>query len=108
MTAPVIGFAGMTHLGLLSAAASAGRDFRTICFDRDAALCDRLRDGNLHVVEPGLPELLSAKRGLIEFTASPAELGRCDVIYVAPDVPTDDTGASDLGPVDALLEVVIP
>ncbi len=106
MSGIVIGFAGMTHLGLLSAAASAGRDFRTVCFDRDAALCERLRAGDLPVVEPGLPELLQAKRGLLDFSSDPAALARCDVVYVAPDVPTDDTGASDLRPVDALLDLV--
>src|SRR5206468_5432878 len=42
----------------------------------------------------------------VRFTAEPAELGVCDVIYVAPDVPTDDAGRSDLGPIDALLERV--
>ena len=33
---PVIGFAGMTHLGLVSASAAAGQGFRTVAFDADA------------------------------------------------------------------------
>ena len=32
---PVIGFAGMTHLGLVSASAAAGKGFRTVGFDPD-------------------------------------------------------------------------
>ena len=35
MSAPVIGFAGMTHLGLVSATAVASRGFQTICYDAD-------------------------------------------------------------------------
>ena len=32
---PVIGYAGMTHLGLVSASAAAGQGFRTVGFDPD-------------------------------------------------------------------------
>jgi UDP-glucose 6-dehydrogenase len=35
---PVVGFVGMTHLGLVSASAVASAGFETICFDRDEAL----------------------------------------------------------------------
>ena len=37
MKQPVVGFAGMTHLGLVSAASVAGRGFDVVCFDADAA-----------------------------------------------------------------------
>ena len=42
MTPPVVGFAGMTHLGLVSASAVATRGFETICFDADRAVIRRL------------------------------------------------------------------
>ena len=35
MKRPVVGFAGMTHLGLVSAAAVASKGFETICYDTD-------------------------------------------------------------------------
>ena len=38
MSRPVIGFAGMTHLGINSAAAAAARGFETVCFDTDAGI----------------------------------------------------------------------
>ena len=50
MSRPVIGFAGMTHLGLNSAVASAERGFEVICFDPDLARIDALNDGRLPVV----------------------------------------------------------
>jgi UDPglucose 6-dehydrogenase len=106
MTRPVIGFAGMTHLGLNSAVASAERGFEVICFDGDEARIAALNDGRLPVVEPELPEMFARRRAQLTFTADASALKACDVIYVAPDVPTDDKGVSDLGPIRALIGIV--
>jgi UDPglucose 6-dehydrogenase len=106
MTRPVIGFAGMTHLGLNSAVASAERGFDVICFDPDAGRIAALKEGRLPVVEPELPEMFARRRARLTFTSDAGRLKKCDVIYVAPDVPTDDKGASDLGPIRALIDVV--
>jgi UDPglucose 6-dehydrogenase len=101
-----IGFAGMTHLGLVSGIAAAAHGFETVCFDPDAARIAGLARGALPVTEPDLPELLAANRDRLSFTAEAAALAACDVVYVAPDVPTDDRGTSDLGPLSALLDRV--
>lgn len=106
MTRSVIGYAGMTHLGLNSAVAAAERGFETVCFDPDAALCARLTKGELPVIEPDLAELRTKNTGHLTFTADVQALKRCDVVYVAPDVPTDDEGKSDLAGIDALLTKV--
>ena len=87
---PVVGFAGMTHLGLVSASAVAGAGFETVCFDRDATLVADLRRGRLPVLEPDLPELMAANGARQSFSANAADLGRCDVVYLAPDIATDD------------------
>ncbi|MFQ5955530.1 MAG: hypothetical protein ACE5JZ_10740, partial [Kiloniellales bacterium] len=99
MTEPVIGFAGLTHLGLTSAAASAARGFRTVGYDADQRLIAALKAGELPLTEPGLGELLAANRRRLEFSADPGALTRADVVFVAADVPTDDAGRSDLGPI---------
>jgi UDPglucose 6-dehydrogenase len=104
---PVIGYVGMTHLGLCSAVAAASKGFATRALDRDAALVGRLNAGTLPVVEPELDDLLAAHRGQIKFASDAAELRACDVVYVAPDVPTDDAGKSDLSGLDALLEFAL-
>jgi UDPglucose 6-dehydrogenase len=106
MTKPVIGYAGMTHLGICSAVAAASKGFTTVGFDPDAALVRRLHAGELPVVEPGLYDLLAACDERIAFSSDPARLSACDVVYVAPDIPTDDLGRSDLASVDALLATV--
>ena len=71
MSRPTIAFAGMTHLGLLSAAAAAERGFPVMAFDPDPARVDPLRRGELPVVEPGLPELLAKNRKRLSIGDSP-------------------------------------
>jgi len=101
-----VGFAGLTHLGINSAAAAAERGFAVVAFDPDAAVITRLDAGDPVVSEPGLSEMLAQHRERMEFSADPSGLGRCDVVYIACDVPTDERGASDLSPVNALIAMV--
>lgn len=107
MTTPTIAYVGMTHLGLCSAVAAASKQFPTIAFAPDAALVSALDAGRLPVNEPGLDDLLAAHRGRIAFTADAGRLGEADVIYVAPDVATDDRGNSDLGQLENLLDLAL-
>jgi UDPglucose 6-dehydrogenase len=100
---PTVGFAGMTHLGLVSAAAVAGQGFKVVCFDNDQALVDRLARRQWPVLEPGLDELIRSNGARQHFTAAPSDVAACDVIYVAPDVPTDDQGRSDVTGLTALI-----
>jgi UDPglucose 6-dehydrogenase len=106
MTLPIVGFAGMTHLGLVSAAALAGRGFEVVCFDPDAALIGRLAQRQLPVLEPGLDDLVRANAGRQRFTSATGDLSCCDVVYVAPDVPTDEQGTSDVSALTTLIHDV--
>lgn len=106
MSKPRIAYCGMTHLGLCSGVAAAAKGFETVMFDPDPARIGPLNEGRLPVVEPDLPETFAAHRGRLRFSTDPSALKDCDVVYVAPDVPTDDRGGSDLAPLDALLAVV--
>ena len=106
MSRPVIGFAGMTHLGINSAAAAAGHGVEAVCFDTDATVIAKLKSGKLPVVEPGLPELLEQNKPRVIYTAEVGDLKRCDVVYIAADVPTDDQGQSDLSGIRALIHTV--
>ena len=106
MKPPVIGFAGMTHLGLVSGVAAAGKGFSLVCFDPDAERIAALRQGKLPISEPQLDELVAKNAARLRFTADAADLKACDVVYVAPDVATDDLGQSDLGTINRLLDAV--
>ena len=103
MTAPTIGYAGMTHLGLVSATVAAEKGFTVVCFDTETERLEPVRRGELPVVEPELPELLAKNQGRIQFTSSSQDLALCDVVYMALDVSTDEMGVSDLGPINHLL-----
>lgn len=97
-----VAFCGMTHLGLVSAAAAAELGASVLAFDADLALVARIEAGHLPVHEPGL----SAARLML--TASTRDLAACDLVYIAPDVPTDESGRSDLGPVEKLIGTIAP
>ena len=99
-----IGFAGMTHLGVNSAAAAMARGFEVVGYDHDAAVIGALRDGRPPVTEPGLAEALRAHAAKAHFTISRDDLARCDVVYISADVATDDRGESDLAPIKRLIE----
>ena len=103
-----VGFAGMTHLGLVSASVCASKGFRTVCFDTDAALIQALQGGVLHVEEPDLANLVRSNGDRQMFASDPEALEACDVVYISTDVPTDDQGGSDLGPVRALIDRIVP
>jgi UDPglucose 6-dehydrogenase len=97
----------MTHLGLVSATGVASAGFEVVCFDPDAALVGRLQAGQLPVVEPGLNEMVASNGARQNFTANLDALKRCDVIYVAPDVATDDQGHGDTTVLRGLIDLVV-
>ena len=106
MSLPVIGFAGMTHLGLVSGVSASEKGFSVVCFDPNADLIAALGRGVLPVSEPNIDDLVAKNGSRLRFTSESADLKSCDVIYVAPDVVTDDRGQSDLQTINSLLDVV--
>src|SRR5437588_11866784 len=106
MKPPVVAFAGMSHLGLVSAAAVAGAGFETVCFDTDPELIASLRKGNLPIVEPDLAELIKANGARQQFTSSAGEISRCDIVYVALDVVIDAEARNDTSPLMALIGLI--
>jgi UDPglucose 6-dehydrogenase len=108
MTAPVIGFAGLTHLGLVSATAVAAKGFTVIGVEGDGERVAAIDAGRLPVVEPDLDDLFSRNRWRLSFSAALTALSACDIVYIAQDVATDDRGVSDLSAIRTLIDDVIP
>ena len=104
----MIGFAGLTHLGLVSAAATAEKGFSVVAFDPDRALVDKVAAGRLPVSEPGLDDLLARRREKLRYGADAAALRGCDVVYISADVPTDAQGRSALARIEDLIGRVLP
>ena len=92
----MIGFAGLTHLGLVSAIAIAAKGFRVVGYDADAARVREIAAGRLPVAEPGLDELARSATARLSFSSRADDLGICDIVYISTDVPTDDRGQSEL------------
>lgn len=106
--AVTVGLVGLTHLSINTAVALAERGFETVWFDPDSAVTERLDRGEMPVVEPDLDELFARNRARIKITHEVSDLQSCDVVYIAPDVPTDDTGKSDLSGIEALIARAAP
>jgi UDPglucose 6-dehydrogenase len=107
MSRPLIGFAGMTHLGINSAAAALAREFQIVGYDADRSVIGDLRTGKPPVIEPDLPEVLARHAANASYTSELAELARCNIVYIAADVPTDDNATSDLSGIRMLIDSVM-
>jgi UDPglucose 6-dehydrogenase len=66
-----------------------------------------LKLGEFPVSEPSLLDLAKKNSNRIHFCSDASMLSRCDVVYIAPDVATDDQGASDLTEIESLLQIVL-
>jgi len=103
-----VAFVGMTHLGLVSATGVASKGFDVLCIDKNQDLIADLKQRKLPVVEPGLDDMVASNADRQRFSSSLSDLADRDVVYIAPDVPTDDQGQSDLTDIRVLIDEVIP
>ena len=103
-----IGFAGLSHLGIVSSLVCASKGAEVMAFDADKNLCDTLARGELTVYEPGLDDIFKNFKKNIRFTSEVKDLGECGLIYFSKDISTDAGNQSDLGPTEALIESVLP
>lgn len=108
MNPPMIGFAGLTHLGLVSAVGTACKGYRVLGFDTDSTRVHEIAAGRMPVLEPDLDDLARKHSSLLSYTDRIGDLGSCDIVYIASDVPTDDRGEGDLSVISRLVAAVIP
>lgn len=102
----MIGFAGLSHLGIVSsiATASKGHD-HVIGFDPNGELCADLARGKFPIFEKGLSELLRDATSRIQFTSDPEALKKCGLIYISLDIATDDENRGSLEPFYKLFDL---
>lgn len=104
----MIGFAGLSHLGIVSCVAAAAKGYEVTACDTSSSLCEELTRGHLPILEPGLSELLTANSHRLHFTVDPAQLSNCDVVCLSMDVPTNGDNRSNLTGVQQLARSVAP
>ena len=92
---PIVGFVGLSHLGLITSTVLSTFGFKTICFDINKSTINELKSLKTSINEPELDNFLKLASINQIFTADFDDLKQCEVIYVSDDVPTDELGKSD-------------
>jgi UDPglucose 6-dehydrogenase len=100
----MIGFIGLSHLGLNYSLATAAKGFVVAAYDPDPAQVLRLQEGVFPIDEPGFVALHGKCRENLRYTSDLTELRDCALVFYALDVRTSDTNESDLGPLSELIE----
>lgn len=93
---------GTGYVGLVAGACFAESGNEVICVDNNAAKIASLRNGEIPIYEPGLPELVerNVRDERLSFTTDlPEAVRKASVIFMAVGTPTTDTGAADLSAV---------
>jgi UDPglucose 6-dehydrogenase len=103
---PIIGFAGLTHLGLVSSVCTAAKGLHVVGYDPNTTRVADIAAGRLPVIEPGLDDLAARHAERLTYSAELAALAVCDIVYISVDVPTDDHGTSELGDISRLIDKV--
>jgi UDPglucose 6-dehydrogenase len=89
---------GLWHLGTVTAACLASCGIRTLAFDPDPSVVERLAAGQPPVFEPGLAELVQEDltKGTLRVTSSAKDVGSADLVWVTWDTPVDEDDRADV------------
>jgi len=101
---PIIGVVGVGYVGLTTGACLAHIGHNVVCGDVDAEKIDRLRNGEIPIVEEGLTEIVSEgiSTGRLEFVVGATEVAeRSDIVFLCVPTPQDDDGSADLSFIEA-------
>jgi len=104
----MIGFVGLSHLGVVSSVAAASKWFRVVAYDPRGAWISELNQGRLPFAEPGLDEALKSQRPRMQFTANLKDLAACDLVYFSVDIQTDEKNQSDASGLTELVRTTLP
>ena len=101
---PTIGVVGVGYVGLTTGACFAHIGHTVVCGDVDAEKIDRLRVGEIPIVEEGLTEIVSEgiSTGRLEFVVGATEVAkRSDIVFLCVPTPQNDDGSADLSFIEA-------
>ncbi|HWC82905.1 MAG TPA: UDP-glucose/GDP-mannose dehydrogenase family protein [Pseudonocardiaceae bacterium] len=97
---------GAGYVGLTTGACLASLGHRVVCADRDQAKVEQLRLGQVPILEPRLPELVTEGQaaGRLRFVVDAAEAVRdAEVVYLCLPTPMGVGGVADLSAVESVL-----
>jgi len=104
----MIGFVGLSHLGLIYSLATAAKGFDVVAYDHDGALTAQCAAGKFPIDEPGFSELFDEHRARIRYTSDETALAECELVFYSLDVRTNERNESDLGALTALIRATAP
>jgi UDPglucose 6-dehydrogenase len=104
----MIGFVGLSHLGLVYSLATAAKGFDVVAYDRDDALTARCAAGKFPIEEPGFGDLFDQHRARIRYTSDEIALADCELVFYSLDVATNEHNESDPGPLTELIRATAP
>jgi UDPglucose 6-dehydrogenase len=104
----MIGFVGLSHLGLNYSLATAAKGFDVVAYDPDAMVTARCAAGEFPIEEPGFGDLFAQHRDRIRYTSDETALAECELVFYSLDVRTNDSNESDPGPLTALIRATAP
>jgi UDPglucose 6-dehydrogenase len=105
---------GTGYVGLTTGACLASLGHHVVCADIDRDKVDRLNDGQIDILEPGLPELVSegVAAGRLEFVLGARQAivrpdePAVEVVFLCVPTPMGEGGAADLAAVQAVANEV--
>ena len=101
---PVIGIVGVGYVGLTTGACLSHLGYTVVCGDVDEEKINRLRKGEISIVEKGLTEIVNEgiTAGRLEFVVGATEVGeRSDIVFLCVPTPEDRDGSADLSFIEA-------
>ncbi len=101
---------GSGYVGLVTGGCLADFGHRVTCVDRDEALVARLREGKIHIFEPGLGEIVArtAADGRLRFETDLASAAEAEVVLIAVGTPETPDGKADLSAIFAVADALGP
>ena len=101
---PVIAVVGVGYVGLTTGACLSLLGHTVVCGDVDQEKINRLRKGEISIVEKGLAEIVNEgiTSGRLEFVVGATEVGeRSDIVFLCVPTPEDRDGSADLSFIEA-------
>lgn len=96
---PTIAVVGTGYVGLTTGACLAHLGLRVVCADIDAAKVERLRAGEIPIVEEGLEQIVhdAVAAGNLSFVVGAASaVPAAEFVFLCVPTPQDDDGSADL------------
>jgi len=103
----IIGFVGMSHLGLNYLAAASEKGYSVIGFDSNRERILKIRKKIIEFAEPNLKKIIIKNKKRISFSDKFNDLKICDLVFISQDVETNKKGKGKLQKIKKLINNVV-